>query len=422
MFKRLTSLFNPPARLSAVVHETDDTITLGGASFSAAFRSRYDYDRQAQLTEIINLYRASPIARRIIEISIEFVIGDGFSISSPSRRAEKFIKEFWAHPLNDLEAQLPEWAAEALRSGDLFILFSVDAAGMSYVRAIPAEQISEIVTAPNDYRQELAYKRASLDDSPWPAYQPGADQASFVLHFPLNRMVGATFGESDLLPVRYWIKLYQDFIENRARLNHYRQIYTYVLQRNFNSQAEKEAYLRSFSSSLPRKSGGIVALDKDESLNVIAPQLASADALLDGLSLKRMIALGAGLPMHYLAEPEGSTRTTAEESGMPAFKRFKSRQQYLRHALQAILGSALEVRSAVDHSLPTRALIEINVPDVTERDNAILAASVQNITQAFVPLYNARKISARELIRLVYKFLAETPPETIPDEESPVQG
>ena len=52
----------------------------------------------------------------------------------------------------------------------------------------------------------------------------------------------------------------------------------------------------------------------------------------------------------------------------------------------------------------------------------ILAAAVQNITQAFVPLYNARKISARELIRLVYKFLAETPPETIPDEESPVQG
>ena len=53
--------------------------------------------------------------------------------------------------------------------------------------------------------------------------------------------------------------------------------------------------------------------------------------------------------------------------------------------------------------------------------HAMLAAAVQNITQAFVPLYNARKISARELIRLVYKFLAETPPETIPDEESPVQ-
>ena len=421
MFKHLSNLFHPaPARLSAVVRETDDSISVGAAGLTAAFRSRFDYDRLAQLTEIINLYRSNPMARRIIEISIEFVIGDGFSISSPSRRVEKFLKEFWAHPLNDLEAQLPEWAAEALRSGDLFILFSVDAAGMSYVRAVPAEQISEIVTAPQDYRQELAYKRSSLDESPWPAYQPGADQPVFLLHYPLNRMVGTSFGESDLLPVKYWIKLYQDFLENRARLNHYRQIFTYVLQRNFNSLAEKESYLRSFSNSLPRKSGGVLGLDKDESLNVIAPQLASAEAGVDGLTLKRMIALGAGLPMHYLAEPEGSTRTTAQEAGTPSFKRFKARQQYLRHALQSVLQTALEVRSMVDRTLPARAPIEINVPDVSERDNAALAQGVQGIAQAFVPLYNARKISARELIRLVYKFLAETPPETIPDEQAPV--
>ena len=85
-----------------MVRETDDSITIGAAGFNAAFRDRYEYNRQTQLTEIINLYRCSPIARRIIEISIEFVIGDGFSISSPSRRAEKFLKEFWGHPLNDL--------------------------------------------------------------------------------------------------------------------------------------------------------------------------------------------------------------------------------------------------------------------------------------------------------------------------------
>jgi hypothetical protein len=28
-----------------------------------------------------------------------------------------------------------------------------------------------------------------------------------------------------------------------------------------------------------------------------------------------MIAAGAGIPMHFLAEPEGATRTTAEAAG-----------------------------------------------------------------------------------------------------------
>ena len=421
MLKRLANFIHPGPALSAVVKETDDTISTGSLAFNGAFRNRYEYDRQAQLLEITNLYRSSPIARRVIEISTEFIIGDGFVFNSPSRRAERFLKEFWGDPLNDLDAQLPEWAAEALRTGDLFILFSVDAAGMSYVRAVPAEQISEIVTAPNDYRQELAYQRSTLEEGSWPAYQPGTEQRAFILHFPLNRMVGATFGESDLLPIRYWIRLYQEFLENRARLNHFRQIFTYVLQRNFASQAEKEVYLRSFAASLPRKSGGILALDRDETLGVVAPQLASSEAEVDGLTLKRMIALGAGLPMHYLAEPESSTRSTAEASGRPAFKRFKARQQFLRHALGSVLRTALEVRGSLDSSFPARAPIEINVPDVTERDNASLAAAVQHITQAFVPLYNAKKISARELIRLVYKFLAETPPELIPDEDMPVK-
>jgi hypothetical protein len=428
MLKRFARLFDPvriPPKLAAVVRKGDDTISLGSAGFSGAFRDRFIYDRQTQLIEIINLCRSNPIARRIVELSTEFVIGDGFSISSPNRRVEKILKEFWEHPLNDLDTQLPEWASEAWRSGDLFILFSTDTSGRCYVRAIPAEQISEIVTAPNDYRQELYYKRSGLDEDPWPSYQTyidlGEAPGGFVLHFPLNRMVGAAFGESDLLPVKYWIKLYQDFLENRARLNHFRQIFTYVLQRNYASQAEKDSYVRSFAAALPRKSGGILALDADESLSVVSPKLDALEAEQDGLAFKRMIATGAGLPLHYLAEPEGSTRTTAEAAGTPTFKRFKARQSYLRQAVLTVLQTALEVRRGVDPGLPARASIQVSVPDITERDNATLAMAVQRITQAFAPLYNARKISARELIRLVYKFLAETPPDLIPDETTPVQ-
>lgn len=416
MLKRLARFLDPTPRLSSVVRETDDSITVGSQAFAGAFRDRLSYDRQAQLTEIINLCRSNPIARRVIEITTEFTLGDGFTISSPNKRIDKIIRDFWNNPLNDMDTQLGEWADEAWRTGDLFILVSVDPAGSCYVRAIPGESIAMIETAPNDYRQEIAYKRDAFDTSPYPAYQPGADQTSFVLHYPLNRMVGATFGESDLLTVKYWIVLYQSFLENRARLNYFRQLFTFVLQRNYQSQAEKESYVKSFAANLPKKSGGILALGADEMLGVVAPQLGSFEAEVDGLSIKRMIATGAGLPMHYLAEPESSTRTTAEAAGTPTFKRFKSRQQFLRHALANVLQTVIEIRRSYDNTLPTRPQIEISVPDITERDNSNLAMAVQRITAAFIPLYNAKKITAKELIRLVYKFLAETAPKQIPDE------
>ena len=43
-----------------------------------------------------------------------------------------------------------------------------------------------------------------------------------------------------------------------------------------------------------------------------------------------MIATGAGVPMHFLAEPEGSTRTTAEQSGGPTFRHYDRRQLFFR--------------------------------------------------------------------------------------------
>ncbi len=61
---------------------------------------------------------------------------------------------------------------------------------------------------------------------------------------------------------------------------------------------------------------------------MLNPELESGDAATDGLALKKMIAAGAGVPLHFLAEPESATRTTAEAAGGPTFRRFEQRQQF----------------------------------------------------------------------------------------------
>ena len=310
-------------RASLAVAETEDLITLGAASWDASFRDRLHYDRLKLLTDAVTAWRSNPIARRIIEITTEFVVGDGFSFQCPAQ-LEDVLREFWDHPLNNLDEQLPEWADEAWRTGDLFLLLSVDAGGRLYVRALPSESISVIETSANDYRQETLYRRDSQDENPWPAFSLSKSDFGFgegrggtVLHFPLNRAVGASFGESDLTPVLHWIGLYRQWLEDRSRLNYFRQMFSFTLQRPFASNAQKESYIRTFISRLPKQSGGVLALDPEETLGVLNPNLSSFEAEADGLAIKRMIAAGVGLPMHYLAEPESSTRTTAEAAGTP---------------------------------------------------------------------------------------------------------
>jgi hypothetical protein len=392
------------------VSETENTITIGAASWDNNFRDRLNYDRQNIITQAITAWRANPIARRIIELTTEFTVGTGFTFEAPPVLMP-YLTSFWNHPLNNLDQQLPEWADEAWRTGDLFLLCSVDAGGQMYVRALPSEGITVIDTAENDYRQELLYKRDAMDEEPYTAYHPGS--SLFLLHYPLNRAVGASFGESDLAPVLYWIGLYRQWLEDRARLNYFRQLFSFVLTRPFASQAEKAAYMHDFTIKMPTKSGGVLGLDTTETLEALNPALASGDANEDGLALKRMIATGVGIPMHYFAEPESSTRTTAEAAGTPTFKRFERRQEYLKEVVRSLLMIAVDIRRIYHRTTSKNVVIKINVPDVTEKDNATLAIAVQRITAAFAPIYNARLITPKEFIRLVYRFVGEEAPAAI---------
>ena len=399
------------------VAETEDTITIGRREFENSFRSRMDYDRQKVLDQAIRAWRTNPIARRIIEITTEFVIGDGLAIECKQPRAEKFIKAFWEHDLNRLDEQFPEWADETWRSGDLFILFSVDPAGMPYVRAIPAEIVTSIETSAADYRQETAYKVSDFD-APIPAYDRNSQQQTFVLHFALNRAVGTFFGESDLAPVLYWIGLYKQWLEDRARLNYFRQMFAYFVRRNWKSPEEKKAYAEELRAN-PPKPGSINLIEPGEDWGIINPQLASFEAEIDGLAIKKMIAVGVGMPLHFLAEPESSTKSTAEAAGTPTYKRFEARQIFFIQAIYRICETAYQVRRTYDSTLPKDLKLKILSPDISERDNASLAVAASTIGATWKDLYNQGLIDEKEYMRVLYQFAGQTPPDSIPTDPKP---
>lgn len=406
-----------PARTNLAAIERDDTITRGSAAWDSYFRDRTVWDRASVIEKVVTAYRNNPIARRLIEIQTHFAIGDGFKPTASAASAKTYLAEWWTHPLNDLDSQLPEWLNEATITGDLFLLCSVDRSRELFVRAVPSEAIKHIRTADNDYRQEVFYQTGTDEREGYTAYNrlnTYAPGETFMLHFPLNRLVGQCFGESDLVSVLYYITLYKQWLDDRARSNYFRMIFSYVVQKAFNSNAEKANFAAELNNKPPAP-GSILVIDPEETWGTLSPNLGSFDSEIDGLAIKRMIATGAGIPMHYLAEPESSTRTTADAAGTPTFKRFKSRQTFLRNAVMTLAFVALKVRG-----LKTGGL-EIQTPDVTERDNSQQATGVLRIVQSFSPLYNAGLVDATEFIRVVYRYLAEQPPE-IPANPGPVQS
>ena len=144
-----------------------------------------------------------------------------------------------------------------------------------------------------------------------------------------------------------------------------------------------------------------------EEWGILSAQLDAFDATLDGTALKKMIMDGIGQPMHWHAEPEGATQTTAEAAGTPTFRTLEETQDDFFEMIIECGQVACEVRASIDKSIDPKAEIKIKGPDITERNNATLAVALGRAYPHLSDLLDREGIDDKEFLRLIYKTFAE---------------
>jgi len=390
-------------------------------SMTISDRDRADYDRETIITQALEAWRLNPLARRMVELTSQYVVGGGMMVTSKNKDVSNFLDKWWQHELNQMPLRIYEWCDELTRSGELFFLLSTDAAGMTYVRAIPATEIKEIETAKDDLQQELSYTQKgklnfgedAVEERIWQAYDAGNEAMgddgrlkTVMIHFAINRPVGAVHGESDLAPMLKWLTRYSSWLEDRARLNRYRNAFYFMVKSRFVSETERAARQATLNANPPAP-GSILVVDESESWEVIHPNLEANDASKDGLAIKKMIAAGGGIPMHFLAEPESATRTTAESAGGPTFRHFEQRQEFFIEIIRQLAKIALQRRARFETKLDAEAEIAVQGADLSSRDNAALAVATSTMSSALINLYDRGLIDGVELVRMVYRFAGE---------------
>ncbi len=380
-----------------------------------ANRDRYTGDRQEILRQALEAWQTNPLARRIVELTSQYVVGGGIHIGSSHPATEEFIRQWWDHPLNRMDVRCSEWCDELARSGELFVVISTAPDGMSYLRAVPAAHIKEIVSAENDLEQEIEfieYPGVDGDEHRWAAWDAASSRTEelpfqpVMRHYAVNRPVGALHGESDLAPLLRWLARYSAWLEDRVRLNRYRQAFMYQVKAAFTSEQER-LHRQQALNAAPPNPGSILVTDETETWSVIQPQLASQEAGEDGLAVKRMVAAGAGIPLHFLAEPESATRTTAEFAGGPTFRRYEQRQKFFLWLLEDLTRIVLIRKARVSRRVKADAELIVRGADISARDNGALAEAAQSIVNAFLPLLERGLVDDAELLRLAYRFAGE---------------
>ncbi|HEX9107333.1 MAG TPA: hypothetical protein VF832_08890, partial [Longimicrobiales bacterium] len=387
---------------AAALDDIRDRLVSGGRIQE---RDRWDGDRQDTLRQTLEAWRTNPLARRIVELTSQYVVGGGMGVECPHEPTARFLREFWGHRLNRMDHRVFELCDELTRSGELFLLLSTDTSGMSYLRAVPALDVVEIETAGNDLEQETRFEGK---DAHWTGYDPASDdgQSPVMLHYTVNRPVGALRGESDLAPLLRWLGRYAAWLEDRARLNRFRFAFLYSVTLRGSTEPDRRRRQAELNAARPAP-GSILVKDEGEEWEVISPRLESAQANEDGLALKKMICAGAGVPLHFLAEPESSTRTTAESAGGPTFRHYEQRQEYFTWLIADLLGAVVRRAALAGRPVDPAAEIRVRGTDVSARDNASLSVAASTVISAFASLRDRGLIDDAELLRMAYRFAGE---------------
>ena len=82
-----------------------------------------------------------------------------------------------------------------------------------------------------------------------------------MLHYAVNRPVGGKHGDFDLAPLLRWLSRYAAWLEDRARLNRYRQSFLYTVTSKFVNEAERQRRQAELNAN-PPSPGSILVIDE----------------------------------------------------------------------------------------------------------------------------------------------------------------
>jgi len=154
-------------------------ISRGYRSTVHAPRDLSSISQERAIEAAYRLWNTNPLAKAITEIIVDYVLGDGITISAKNDEVAEALDAFWNDPVNDLDGELAESIVRELSlfGEQLFIAYVRDGEqlgmkGDGRLRLAPVDpsQIAAIITNPKNRRDVIAIRlkgeTGSLDNGP----------------------------------------------------------------------------------------------------------------------------------------------------------------------------------------------------------------------------------------------------------------
>ncbi len=451
--------YDPDASLSA---------TQGGSSYYRRLTGKIDRDLNPITQERARaiafwLYDSNPLAKRVLELTRDFLVGDGVGVAAQGEdeEARKAIQEvidrFWGDPINLMDLKLFSKVLELGLWGEQCYSVTVNPVdGHVRLGYVDPGLIADVLLDPKDGEtpREVVLtgvaaesgKRLKVisfcDDpnSPWfgrlmgvatdrdgtvldtwqdrnsagePVGEPVGEAKPYLgacFLFRINAVSNARRGRSDLLSLADWIDAYDQVLFNEVDRAILMKSFIWDVAIEGDEKAVLDAQARYQN---PPKPGSLRIHNTKEKWEAVNPEIKSYETKAGADLLLGYISTGSGHPKTWLSGTDDVNRATATELSEPAFKRLSARQRYVRYMIEQIVSFVLDQaemkgkigkREVAFGLAPAAWSFSVTMPEIRSKDMKLAAdtfnAAMQALASALVEEL-VDKETAQELVAML---------------------
>lgn len=394
--------------------------------------------RLRSVEESRSLYLWDVVTQNIIDLWTDFGFGLKIGITCEDEKANESFQEFWTARRNSPvigDKVLKDRSKDELVDGEIyFVFFASKMDGLTTIRVIPTEEITEIISDPDDKYKVLYYKReytsgelgavsSTVYYRDWQAEAKDLERA----HLPDNAVkadqANAQVGDDQtgtdvvMMHVGYrqidgrgwplmtagapWSRAYKNFLQDRAAVARLAAMYPEKIkvkggQRVIDSiRATLESSLTQALSngveSNPPAVAGSTWLENESLERTRQPVgTGASDAEKDGAPLLAQAGLAGRIFPHYLGRGEAYRLATATSMETPIFRAFNRYQQFwssvFRDMVEVVL-RFLEQYGGQDYStyaarISTDAIVSVDIGQLAAVGNTLTQMAVNMVIPA----------------------------------------
>jgi len=361
----------------------------------------------------------NPAAKRIVEITKDFVVGEGVKVKAEDEDVQAEIDAFWSDPVNSMALSLHEYVRELAIFGELCLMVAsnpvngrtrlgyIDPAYIEEVKyatleALPgvAVTVAETVVLRQQLGEKTGRRLSIIHRDEDPNSETYGEMIGDCFYFAINKARAGTRGISDLFAVADWVDGYDQMLF--AMMKHMDLLTRFIWDVRMDGMTEEQLTDYAAKHSTPPKSGTVRFHNEKATWTALSPSIGASDKSEGARMIKNMALGGAGLPEHWFAEGGTTNRATALEQGEPTLKMLTSRQILVKAMIAQIAELVIDRKiGAGVLSQDVNRNVAVEMPDLSPRDQVKAATAMGTAMQGLTLAQTAHAVDRKSIARIL---------------------